>query len=83
MRKTKPFHSLVLAALLLAGLSLTACQSPVEIAAGKSGNRAVAVPATKRVVGYFVEWGIYAAALYRYATVGESPRGFDLGLAFK
>ena len=27
--------------------------------------------------------GIYAAALYRYATVGESPRGFDLQHAFR
>jgi hypothetical protein len=27
--------------------------------------------------------GIYSAALYRYATVGEAPQGFELQNAFR
>jgi hypothetical protein len=67
---------LVAGALVVAGLQLSV---PLGIAFGVIGVLALVVLA---VVQSALS-GIYAAALYRYATAGESPRGFELVHAFR
>lgn len=69
-RKPRSFWAVVLIASVLGAGGLSSCQAPVGVSAAgqNSVSRAVAVPAAKRVVGYFVEWGIYAAHNNYYVT---------------
>ena len=72
-----------LATMVLA-LVLTGCQgiSAPEFKESSTAARAAATESSKRVVGYFCEWGIYAAHDSYYATSIPADKLTHINYAF-